>query len=88
MPGMVATEFAQNARRRAARHDVVRRVRMCRPSSRSRTSSPTSIEHPVAEVYTNPASADMARRYFADVGAFEQARRESRGSRPPPAVRR
>ena len=30
-----------------------------------------AIEHPVAEVYTNPASAEMARRYFADVGAYE-----------------
>jgi short-subunit dehydrogenase len=29
------------------------------------------IEHPVAEVYTNPASAEMARRYYQDVGAFE-----------------
>lgn len=29
------------------------------------------IEQPVAEVYTNPASADMARRYFEDVEAFE-----------------
>jgi hypothetical protein len=30
-----------------------------------------TIDHPVAEVYTNPASADMAQRYFADVEAFE-----------------
>jgi short-subunit dehydrogenase len=30
------------------------------------------IEHPVAEVYTNPASPDMARRYFEDVEAFEK----------------
>jgi hypothetical protein len=29
------------------------------------------IGNPVAEVYTNPASAEMARRYFADVGAYE-----------------
>ena len=30
------------------------------------------IEHPVAELYTNPASGPMARRYFEDVGAFEE----------------
>ena len=30
------------------------------------------IEHPVAEVYTNPASPEMARRYFEDVDAFEK----------------
>jgi hypothetical protein len=29
------------------------------------------IEHPVAEVYTNPASAGMAKEYFADVAAYE-----------------
>jgi hypothetical protein len=29
------------------------------------------IEHPRPEVYTNPASADLARRYFEDVAAFE-----------------
>jgi len=29
------------------------------------------IAHPVAEVYTNRASAALAQRYFADVGAFE-----------------
>jgi hypothetical protein len=33
------------------------------------------IEHPVAEIYTNPASAAMARRYFEDVGAFEEGLR-------------
>jgi hypothetical protein len=31
------------------------------------------IEHPVAEIYTNPASAPMARRYFEDVSTFEEA---------------
>jgi hypothetical protein len=35
------------------------------------------IEHPVAELFTNPSSEDMARRYFADVGAFE-----SQGANP------
>ena len=30
------------------------------------------ITHPVAEVYTNPASGSLAQRYFADVGAFEE----------------
>jgi short-subunit dehydrogenase len=30
------------------------------------------IDHPVAEVYTNPQLAPLARRYFEDVGAFER----------------
>jgi hypothetical protein len=29
------------------------------------------IEHPVAEVYTNPASPALAARYFEDVERFE-----------------
>jgi short-subunit dehydrogenase len=39
------------------------------------------IEHPVPEVYTNPASAEMARRYYQDVGAFET--QSSAGSHRP-----
>jgi len=70
MPGMVATEFGMNvvnappdAAIYAGPHvqtvqqvaDIVANV----------------IEHPVAEVYTNASSAEMARTYFADVEAFE-----------------
>jgi NAD(P)-dependent dehydrogenase (short-subunit alcohol dehydrogenase family) len=33
------------------------------------------IEHPLAELYTNPVSAVMVRRYFEDVGAFEESLR-------------
>lgn len=33
------------------------------------------IEHPVAEVYTNPATAGLAKRYYDDVGAFEEGAR-------------
>jgi len=35
------------------------------------------IREPVAEIYTNPASPEMARRFYADPGAF-------RGAPPPP----
>ena len=39
------------------------------------------IEHPVAEVYTNPASAALARRYFDQLGAFaEPATAAERGA--------
>ena len=70
MPGMVSTEFAKNAigappgtKAYVGSHvqtveevgDIVARV----------------IGSPVAEVYTNPGSDAMARRYFADVEAFE-----------------
>ena len=29
------------------------------------------IDHPVPEVYTNPASANLVQRYYQDVSAFE-----------------
>jgi len=33
------------------------------------------IDNPVAEVYTNPAHAGVAQKYFQDVGAFERSTR-------------
>jgi short-subunit dehydrogenase len=44
-----------------------------------------AIEHPVAEVYTNPASPEMARRYFEDVEAFEKTA-DNPWRRPPAAA--
>lgn len=41
------------------------------------------IEHPRAEVFTNPASAEMARRYYEDVEAFEKG---FRFPAPPPNI--
>jgi short-subunit dehydrogenase len=70
MPGMVGTEFGRNA--------------LGSPPDTPIYSGPQvqgvedvadiiarAIDEPVAELYTNPASPDMARRYFADVAAFE-----------------
>lgn len=51
------------------------------------------IDHPAAETYTNPSSADLVGPYFRDVGAFEEdlAKRRSASEgassgtpRPPP----
>ena len=33
------------------------------------------IEHPVAEVYTNPATLALVHRYYEDVAAFEEETR-------------
>lgn len=70
MPGMVATAFGQHA--------------LYSPPDTPPYAGPyvqpvedvaaliaRVIDEPMAEVYTNPASAAMAQRYFADVGAFE-----------------
>ena len=70
MPGMVGTAFGKNA--------------LGSPPGTPIYSGPhvqsvefvadlvaRAIEEPTAEIYTNPASAEMARRYFADVTGFE-----------------
>lgn len=74
MPGIVTTEFARNAL-------GARAPAAGAPSGGSRAPSQTPeevagaiaelIAHPRAELYTNPAQARMARRYFEDVAAIE-----------------
>jgi short-subunit dehydrogenase len=69
MPGLVSTAFQQNA---------VGGTPPLPPSTPSQTAEEVAaaiagaIEHPVAEVYTNPQQAAVALEYFKDVGAFER----------------
>jgi short-subunit dehydrogenase len=74
MPGIVATDFHQNA---------IGGTPQYRPGIPSGGSGPQTadevasvmvelIENPKSEVYTNPASADIARRYREDTEAFER----------------
>jgi short-subunit dehydrogenase len=70
MPGMVATEFARNALNAPPDASVYAGSHV-QTVQQVADIVAQAIETPVAEVYTNPASADMARRYFEDVGAFE-----------------
>jgi NAD(P)-dependent dehydrogenase (short-subunit alcohol dehydrogenase family) len=70
MPGMVATEFGRNAIGSPPDTPIYSGPHVQSVEAVADVVART-IEHPVAEVYTNPASADMARRYFADVDAFE-----------------
>ena len=70
MPGLVSTDFQRNALGGT-------------PPLPSSTPAQTPgevaaaivrvIEHPVAEVYTNPQQAGVALQYLQDVGAFERA---------------
>src|SRR4029077_14806262 len=70
MPGLVRTEFARNALGRSSAS-----APPWAPGSAMKPQTPEEvaeaiagvIEHPVPEMYTNPASAPMAQRYFADV---------------------
>jgi short-subunit dehydrogenase len=77
MPGTVLTDFGRNALG-------------AKPQGPPRTGSGMNaqtaeevaavivslIENPVAEIYTNPTSADLARRYYEDVAAFEEGLRQ------------
>ena len=70
MPGMVATEFARNAVGAPADAAVYAGPHVQTVEQVAAVIA-DAIETPVAEVYTNLAAAEMARRYFADVGAYE-----------------
>jgi short-subunit dehydrogenase len=70
MPGMVGTEFGRNALGSAPDTPIYAGPHVQRVEDVADVIA-IAIEKPVAEVYTNSASADMAQRYFADVGAFE-----------------
>jgi len=71
MPGIVLTEFAKNAL--GGTPPGPPPTGPMQPQSVEEVAAAIAglIENPVPELYTNPASAEIARRYYADVGAFE-----------------
>jgi len=78
MPGIVATDFARNALGGVAPLPPPAVVSGATPGAMKpqtpqevATVIANLVANPVAEVYTNPASAAIARRYYEDVGAFE-----------------
>jgi short-subunit dehydrogenase len=82
MPGMVATDFAKHSKYAPAGATSYAGPHVQTADQVAEILADV-IAHPVAEVYTNPASADMARRYFEDVGAFEQGGGNPWQNRPP-----
>jgi len=72
MPGVVTTDFAKNAVGGLPSGPPPPASPM-KPQSVEEvaTAIVRLIENPVPEIYTNPASPDLARRYFEDVAAFE-----------------
>ena len=80
MPGLVSTDFARNALGGRGAVPWTSGGSASTAPGPMMTQTPEQvagmmadlIEHPVAELYTNPASPPMARRYFEDVGAFEE----------------
>jgi short-subunit dehydrogenase len=71
MPGTVATWFGRNALGSPPDTPMYSGPHVQRVEEVADVFAQV-IDEPVAEVYTNPASAEMARRYFEDVDAFER----------------
>ena len=70
MPGMVGTYFGRNALHSPPDMPMYSGPNVQPVEDVARIISDV-IAQPVPEVYTNPASAALAQRYYADVGAFE-----------------
>ena len=79
MPGPVTTEFALNARG-GPPGGTPPPGGAFRPQSAEEVAQAIAgvIEKPVPELYTTPMLADLARRYYEDVGAFEEGHRQTR----------
>ncbi|HKO00300.1 MAG TPA: SDR family NAD(P)-dependent oxidoreductase [Thermoanaerobaculia bacterium] len=75
MPGLVSTDFARNAI--GSTSAVAPQWSAMKPQTAEEVAMAIAglIDRPVAELYTNPASAGLAQRYFEDVAAFEESMR-------------
>jgi NAD(P)-dependent dehydrogenase (short-subunit alcohol dehydrogenase family) len=84
MPGVVATPFARNAL--GAAPDVPLRSPAGMPPQTVEEATAAIVDlldHPRAELYTNPASPPIVRRYYEDVEAFEEGARRAFGAATP-----
>lgn len=83
MPGLVTTDFARNVVGTPGPPPpwIANAAALPAGTMKAQTAEEVAriiagvIEKPVAELYTNPASAGLARRYFEDVAAFEEGMR-------------
>lgn len=71
MPGIVMTEFAKNALHGTPQGPPPTGPMKPQTAEEVAAAIVKLIEEPVAEIYTNPASPEIARRYYEDIGAFE-----------------
>ena len=70
MPGLVRTEFQANA---LGGSPSIPSATEAQSVDEAAAAIVQAIEHPVAEIYTNPGYASATvQRYFQDVGAFER----------------
>ena len=69
MPGVVATGFSADA---LGAPTGAAPIPGAQTASEAAAAIAALIEHPVAEIYTNPANTpELVQRYFADPAAFE-----------------
>jgi short-subunit dehydrogenase len=86
MPGVVFTPFAGNALGAPPAPPPSRAPGMPGQSVEEATATITAlIADPRPELYTNPAAPPLVRRYYEDVGAFEEGLRQAMAA-PPPAT--
>jgi short-subunit dehydrogenase len=69
MPGLVRTDFQRNA---LGGSPPIPPATESQSVEDAVAAIAAAIEHPVAEIYTNPRQAAFVQRYFQDVGAFER----------------
>lgn len=70
MPGLVRTEFQRNA---LGGSPPIPSMSEAQSVEEAVAAIVAAIDHPVAEIYTNPGyAAPVVQRYFQDVGAFER----------------
>lgn len=74
MPGVVTTEFARNALGSSSGSAYRPPANVANAQTPEEVAAVIArlIEHPQAEVFTNPAQIPIARRYYEDVAAFEE----------------
>ena len=80
MPGLVSTDFAAHARGSTGPVPAGPIASPMQPQTPEEVAAIVAdlLDHPVPEVYTNPASRALAARYFDDVGRFETESRQAR----------
>jgi NAD(P)-dependent dehydrogenase (short-subunit alcohol dehydrogenase family) len=78
MPGVVSTDFARNAI--GDRGGAPTSPMPAQTVDEVALSIVELIGNPRPEIYTNPASAALARKYYEDVGAFEESRQAAASS--------
>jgi NADP-dependent 3-hydroxy acid dehydrogenase YdfG len=72
MPGVVLTDFAKNALGEPPQQFSGGGAANPQSADEVAAVIVSLVEHPQPEIYTNPALAELCRRYYEDVGAFEQ----------------